>query len=303
MNRKLSILGMALTAAIGLQAEAAPAFAGAGSRTESSTISSAHAEAVYKAALPLFKSYDNLPEAISYVNRKIYALEPYQATLLTLKLENTHKAGLGSWEDKLGSSEIQRKLTAIYKPGMSMAMLAKATEDMYLRKLLESASESGYKLEHAEGGFFPVIDYGAYRKYKMYVTDDIRDYITIMATESDLPSTKDSGLIIAWSEVATRALTLEKFILSHPNSNRLAAVTRLYNKYETYTFYGLSNTPLFHYDNLEMDLEARKAYSGILAKHEDRTPYLEKLHGFVKLLKDNDYKLVDQVEKYRSNSS
>lgn len=263
-----------------------------------STSTSNHAKAVYDAAVPLLSTSHKLPEAIKYLNANMYAVGSYRATQMTLKLENLHKAALPAWENKFNNSNIQRKLTAIYKPGSSMATLAESAQDITLRTLLQTASESGYKLETAEGTFFPVIDYGAYRKYKLYVTSDISDYITIMVTESDLPSSKDNGLVIAWTEVAVRALSQEKFIQNHPKSNRISAVKSLYSMYLNNTFYGQNNTPLFHYDNLEMDLEAQKAYSGILTKSIDNSPFLQKLDAFMKLSKESGYKLIDAVEQY-----
>lgn len=256
-----------------------------------------HAEAVYRAALPLLSS-GRLPAAIAYMNANLYAVTPYQATVLTLRLENLHRALLPSWETKFSSSDVQRKLTSVYKAGVSMAKLADSTENAALRALLRSAGESGYKLETAEGSFFPVIDYAAYRKYKLYVTDDIRDYISIMATESDLPPSKDNGLVISWGDVAARALTQELFIQTYPRSNRVSAVKSLYAMYTANTFYGQNNTPLFHYDNLEMDLEAQKAYSALLSKNSSRSTFLQKLDGFMKLMKKNGYLLDDEAKEY-----
>jgi len=292
--------------ALGLQTGADQAF-GAVAPTispKSSTLNAAgssHAEAVYKVFLPLLSSTGQLPKAISYLNNNIYAVGSYRATMMCLKLENTQKTALGLWETKFSNKDVQRELLAIYKPELSLTQLAEELQDdAPLRNLLQAAATSGYKLESAEGSFFPVIDYGAYRKYKMYVTKDIRDYISIMSAESDLPSAKDNGLIIAWTEVATRALSQESFIMAYPRSNRIAAVNSLYHMYLLGTFYGLNNTPLFHYDNLEMDLEAQKAYTSLLTKREDRTPYLEKLDGFMKLLKENGYTLDDSIEQYLS---
>ncbi|AIQ66872.1 hypothetical protein PGRAT_03845 [Paenibacillus graminis] len=153
-------------------------------------------------------------------------------------------------------------------------------------------------METAEGSFFPVIDYAAYRKYRVYVSADIRDYISIMGTETDLPSSKDNGLVISWGDVAARALAQEEYIQSYPKSNRISAVKALYSTYVINTFYGQNNTPLFHYDNLEMDLEARKAYSSLLTKDKGSSPFLQKLDGLMKLLKDNGYKLDDGVTEY-----
>ncbi|MBY0014554.1 hypothetical protein [Paenibacillus typhae] len=299
--KKHNILLTALAFIIGLHGAALSAYASGAPAAASSTAAagSSHAQAVYQAALPLLADSAKLPQAIKYLNSSIYAVTPYQATVLVLKLENVHKAGLKVWESRFTSSAVQRRLSTIYTTGASMAKLAESTNDSTLRALLKSAGESGYKLETAEGTYFPVIDYAAYRKYKLYVTSDIREYITIMATESDLPSSKDNGLVIGWSEVAGRALSQEQFIRSHPKSNRTGAVKQLYAMYETDTFYGQNNTPLFHYDNQEMDLEAQKAYSSFLARNPGSSPFLEKLQGFMKLLKENGYKLDDAVEDYR----
>ncbi|WP_150274774.1 hypothetical protein [Paenibacillus tepidiphilus] len=274
--------------AAGLPAGATPA-AGSG-----------HAAAVYKAALPLLADSAKLPQAIRYLNANMYAVTEYQATILVLKLENLHKSALPAWEKRFASQSVQRELESVYKPGSSLAELAARTKNTAVRSLLSSAGEHGYKLETAEGTYFPVIDYAAYRKYKMYVMDDIRDYITIMSGESDLPPSKDNGLVIAWSEVTARALSTEQFVRSHPKSNRLPAIKALHEAYVANTFYGQNNSPLFHYDNGEMDLEAQKAYTGLLAKTGklENSPYLQKLDGFMKLLKESGYKLDDSVEAY-----
>ncbi|MBW4081937.1 hypothetical protein [Paenibacillus sp. S150] len=307
MKMRITILTAAIAAVLGLQtglagqvlAEgSAGSTAGSSGAGKAAAPDSSHATAVYKAALPLLSSSARLPEAIQYLNNNIYAVSPYQATVLTLKLENLHKAALNAWESKFKSSIVQRKLTSVYKAGTSMAKLAESTNDPSLRSLLKSAGDNGYKLETAEGSFFPVIDYAAYRKYKLYVTDDIRDYISIMAAEADLPSSKDNGLVISWGDVAARALAQEEFIQKYPKSNRTAAVKALYSIYMSNTFYGQNNTPLFHYDNLEMDLEAQKAYSSILSKNNGSSLFLQKLDGFMKLLKENGYKLDDGVTEY-----
>ncbi len=45
--------------------------------------------------------------------------------------------------------------------------------------------DSGYKLIYEEGMFYPIIDYEFYKKYSNNVTDDIREYINVMAVESN----------------------------------------------------------------------------------------------------------------------
>ncbi|MNJ05907.1 hypothetical protein D3C73_1675500 [compost metagenome] len=47
-----------------------------------------------------------------------------------------------------------------------------------------------------------------------------------------------------------------------------------------------------------MDLEAQKAYSSILAKHNGSSQFLQKLDGLMKLSKENGYKLDEGVQQY-----
>lgn len=154
--KKHSILLTALAFLIGLQGAALSAQASAAPAAASSPAATgiSHAQAVYQAALPLLGDSAKLPQAIKYLNSNIYAVTSYQATVLTLKLENVHKAGLQVWESRFNNSAVQRKLGAIYTAGASMAKLAESTNDSTLRALLKSAGESGYKLETAEGTFF-----------------------------------------------------------------------------------------------------------------------------------------------------
>lgn len=305
-----SLLTAALASVLSLQCLPAPpasaheeTASSAPVQTASVTAGPSHAEAVYQASLPLLASSVKLPEAISYLNSNLYAVGSYRATVMVLKLENIQKAALPAWEDKFSISGVQRALTELYEPGDTLQDLADKARSSGLRAMLLRAKSCGYKLETAEGFFFPVIDYGSYRKYKTYVTGDIQSYISIMAVESDLPPAKDNGLIIAWADVVSRALSQETFIADYPRSNRLAQVKALYKMYENTTFYGLNNTPLFHYDNMEMDLEAEKAYLAALAKGDGDSPYLTKLSGFMKLLKDSNYKLTDEAEAYRKQAS
>jgi len=52
--------------------------------------------------------------------------------------------------------------------------------------------------------FFPVIDYEVYKKYSEYVTEDVKEYINIMAEESNNPPAKDAALVVGWDEVLKR---------------------------------------------------------------------------------------------------
>ncbi|TEB15874.1 hypothetical protein Psfp_01817 [Pelotomaculum sp. FP] len=107
---------------------------------------------------------------------------------------------------------------------------------------------------------FPIIDYSFYKKFSAFVTPDLKDYIDIMAEESDQVPAKDAALVIGWDEVLRRALNQEEFINAYKDSMKVDEVRELYKKYLTFTLYGLNNTPLFSYESVLIVLIAVFGY-------------------------------------------
>lgn len=173
-------------------------------------------------------------------------------------------------------------------------------EDADLRALIQETIDNGYKVERVEGSYFPVIDYSFYATFSTFAAEDIKEYLAIMTQESDKPSAKDGGLIIGWDEVIDRALRQESFIETYSYSERLTQVTKLYDRYVYFTFFGLPNTPLFDYEtNVFMDY-IRAAYEEAVTSNNDSL-YIEDIHGFLEALSKNGYKLTEEVEKYINN--
>jgi hypothetical protein len=169
---------------------------------------------------------------------------------------------------------------------------------------LKEASASGYKLETAEGFFFPVVDYASLKPYNTYVSADIKAYIAIKAVESEQPSVKDAGLMIGYQQLVNRALSQEKFIQQYPKSARVNQVKALYNTYKTITFYGVNNTPLFDYESKKMTANAQKGYTLILTWNKvENSPYLTLLQKFMKLSAEHNYKLTTEVENFRKSNA
>lgn len=63
-------------------------------------------------------------------------------------------------ETALYPISVQNKLSRIYKPGDTFNSLISRTKDAGLKKLLIQTRDVGYRLETAEGMYYPVINYG-----------------------------------------------------------------------------------------------------------------------------------------------
>lgn len=259
------------------------------------------ADIVYNKFLYIVKQPNKLIEANAFLKAHIYEVNSYQASMMALRLENAQAAALPAWEtDTFFTNSVQEQIARIYKDGDDFPKLITRTKDSTLRKLFQGSLDRGYKIETAEGTFFPVIDYEGYKKYRPYVTKDIKSYIDIMAVESANPPSKDAALMISWKDVTSRALTQEAYVTSFPNSNRTKQVNNLYEQYVMNTVYGQNNTPLFDYETKIMDPDARKSYETLLAESDPtNSTLLKKLQAFMDVLHENDYKLNATVEKYR----
>ena len=131
-------------------------------------------------------------------------------------------------------------------------------EDVKIKGLLSEVRDSGYKVETAEGMFFPVINYEFYKRYGSYVTCDIKEYFDLMAVESNKMPAKDAALVITWDEILKRILNQENFISKNGDSVKAQQVKDLNKKYLIFALFGANNTPLFSYDSKIMVPEAQK---------------------------------------------
>lgn len=151
------------------------------------------------------------------------------------EFEMIQKKNLSRIEEKFYDSEIQNKIYEMYEPEFDLNKIndrntINMINDQELRELLLEIRSSGYKVETAEGMFFPIINYEYYQRYSFYVSSDMKEYIEIMTAESNKVPAKDAALVITWDEVLKRALSQEKFIIQYPESLKINDVKDLYIK-------------------------------------------------------------------------
>lgn len=246
--------------------------------------------------IALVQRDSGVEEAADFISNKISLVSKKDAAKMVDEFEKIQKKSLPQFEDMFAKDDIQNKINNEYKAITAQSDI----KDAGLKELLAKTKNSGYKVETAEGSFFPIIDYGFYKGFSSYVTADMKDYIDIMAVESGKVPAKDAALVIGWDEVVKRSLNQEKFMSAHKDSVKFNDVKDLYKKYVTFTLYGANNTPLFSYDSNTLKPEAREIYFNAVGNPGD-SEYLKALGGFMDLVKNNNYKLTDEVVKYRNN--
>ena len=238
----------------------------------------------------------SVEEVANFIKNNIANVSKEDASKMVDEFEKIQKNKLPQFENMFNEDVMQNKMNSEYKAIAAQSDI----KDTQLKELLVKTKNSGYKVETAEGMFFPIIDYGFYKNFSSQVTPDMKDYIDIMAVESDKVPAKDAAIVIGWDEVLKRALNQEKFINTHRVSVKVGEVKQLYKKYFTFTLYGANNTPLFSYDTKTLNPKAKEAYLSAVANTGD-SELLKTLSEYLDLVKDNSDKLTNQVEEYRDN--
>ncbi len=235
-------------------------------------------------------------EVAGFITGNIGKVSKNEASEMVRQFEKVQKTNLPRYEEMFFNDQLQSKINAEYQ-----AIITKSEiKDTQVRELVTKTLSSGYKIETAEGTYFPIIDYEFYKQFSPYVTEDMKDYIAIMAVESSRVPAKDAALVIEWSEIVRRALAQEKFINTHKDSVKVEDVKLLYKKYSTFIFYGANNTPLFSYESNTMNPEAKEVYINAVKNAKD-SRILKAMEEFLNLVKNNNYKLTGEAEKFRDD--
>lgn len=267
--------------------------------TSTTTSQAESVQLISKTFEHLLRQPGKLPQAFTYLQKHIQSIPASQATIMVLHLENAQNQQLDSYAKTFYPASVQTKINQIYKPGDSFTNVISRSSDANLKKLLTQTRDAGYKLETAEGMYYPVINYEKYKVFGNHTTTDIRSYIDIMAMESGQAATKDAALRIGYQQLAGRVLAQEAFLNQYPHSNRTQAIKKLHDLYFFYTFYGTNNTPLFDYDTGKIHPNAKKGYQLVVQRNMDsKSTYIQKLKAFMTLLDQNGDQRTTQVSTW-----
>lgn len=238
----------------------------------------------------------SLKEIAAFMNENIANVTQEETSEMILKFEELHSNRREKEDERYLSEEIQKGFNELGAEGIDIN-LVDAIKDEEFKKLVIESRENGYKIETAEGYYYPVIDYSFYKQFSSYATPEIRDYIDIMTVESDQVFAKDAALMIAWDEVVNRTISIEKYLTQYPESKKAEYMKQLYNNYVFITLHGLNNTPLFDYSTEKIAEDAKNAYSTALTQSND-SKFLKILGEFMTLVDKNDDKRTDEVESF-----
>ncbi|MFC4601718.1 hypothetical protein [Cohnella hongkongensis] len=204
-------------------------------------------------------------EVYGELKKSIEQVQPAQADELIRTLKQYYEEDLPKTQKAFEVSEVQQALYELDWPITEKEVAKLADEDV--RELVEDTIAGGYKVETAEGQYFPVVDYGRLLAYGDQVTIAMKAYLDLMARESDVPAAKDAALVISWDELASRVLAAESYIVTFPDTPEREQVEISFLRYLSIYFMGMSNTPNFDDETFAILPELKTQYEQMASSH------------------------------------
>lgn len=262
-----------------------------------SDMSTASGEAILRGFSELVSRDASISELVDYVDANIAKLPAELATQMVLLLEKAQKEYLPELEEEYYAEDVQSDFAAGYVKGMDPNDLH-LVSDGKRKELLVKTKAGGFRVETAEGMFWPVIDYEMYKKYSLLVSDDLSAYISIMAAESSQAPAKDAALVIGWNEIVRRVLAQEEFMRKYPDSQKLPEIKELFDRYVAFAFYGANNTPLFDYTAHSFNKDARIVFARVVEANRE-SDFAQAMGRFLTVAEENGFRLTEAVEAQR----
>ncbi|NLM49989.1 MAG: hypothetical protein GX196_03445 [Clostridiaceae bacterium] len=243
----------------------------------------------------------NPKELFSYIDQHAGDIPRDDFTKIIIAQINYQDSFLKTFEENYFSQSVQEILYNVLGNDTSkIENGALDIENKEVADLVKATYEYGYRIDMSEGMYFPILDYGVYKKYKEYLNEDALEFIEILSAESDKVPLKDAALVIPYEEVLNRAIRCESFLKKYPGFEGEKFISDLFEKYQAITFYGSNNTPLFDYGTKEMNEKAKEAYQSFVKSiGNENSEFKKNLRLFLEVLAKNGYKLTGEVDDFR----
>ncbi|MFA5384106.1 MAG: hypothetical protein WC364_05500 [Eubacteriales bacterium] len=245
----------------------------------------------------------NEKSVLSFIDENIGNVSRQTADKLVYGYEKLQKDALNDLEEQFSGSKEEKWTITIPQGlqkefGYSFSMdKIDSIKDPQLKEILQEVRNSGYLARTAEGMYFPVINYDFYKKYSGYLTDQTKDYYSIMAEGSNQPAVDDGCLKITPDDILERMEAQQIYINKYPGSPKLRDIKDLYITYVSFYLCGTDNTPAFSYDTKVLNSGFKESYQNYRLTD---TVFGREFIFYFETLKKEEYKLTDKISSARN---
>ena len=167
-----------------------------------------------------------------------------------------------------------------FSPGM-----IEQIQDQELKEMVKGAYDRHYKLIKREGQVEAIVDYSSLMEYESKVTSEWREYIELMAEESDEPAFYDGGFMITFDQLGERILRIENYMNRYVSGPRHEELLEYFESRLAAYYKGLPNTPIAAYDSGVIMENVYRSYENLAANDGYVTSGM--IGEYVKAIRDN----------------
>lgn len=131
-------------------------------------------------------------------------------------------------------------------------------------------------------------------KCSKYLSDAMKEYLSIAYLEQSKPFQEDAGLTISYSELSKRLVRIEEFLGKYPAMLHRDSAYQLYIVYTDSLMHGLDNTQSYDYETKKMEQGAIDAYTEMIKSYPNAkcTKFIEEYYN---VLNKNNFIHTDEV--------
>ena len=244
----------------------------------------------------IIASNEEIKDLTKFIDKNIKKVTSIEGDQMLIELINRLEADKEDLMDKLlNKGELVGLSSQRYFPEDQV----KDIENKEVRKVVEELIANKYKLQMAEGRYYPIVDYEKIKEYDAYVSEEIKDYVHLRALDSNTAIVDDAALLIPHHELADIIIETEKYIEKYAGGVYHEEAERMYrSKLEIYLS-GLPNTPI--YDEIgskEIKKDILESYIETGTTGDTVTSFV--VGKYVNIIRDNkkiiDEKVLDRAE-------
>lgn len=228
-----------------------------------------------------------------YIDENISKASPEFAEKMVIELECMQESYAIHYMDEFFKEDRQSTLAKVFPNYEFDSNKVNSIEDEELKKLVTNIIDGKYKIVSAEGAFYPAIDYNALNGYKQYISDEMAEYINIMAIHLDNPPMRDAGLIISWDDLADRLINIEKYLRKYVDGVKSEEITRLYGEYLVMYMQGGDNTPIYNREDKKIIEDVLNSYKKTISNDKEGITG-NIISKYLKVIEENNY-IIDDV--------
>lgn len=208
-------------------------------------------------------------ELISFMDTHLSQVNANTADQMFVMLEHYYEQHVPSINNQLAKRLVQpgsaEKLYALDYP----YDFTQIENDDSLKLWMLSQVSSKLTLDSQDGNFYWRVDYDALNQaYAPYLSEDLKNYLSIQTIEANQHSMEDGGLTITRNELADRLLNAEYYLSSFPNGLKKEAIKTLYLDYlgqyiHEYRYGAVDE------NTLQLLPEVKESYEKLVLEHPD----------------------------------